>query len=307
MKTINAAGLAHLAQRVTSLAVCWRVQRNDGVLILGTEHPLDITIAPGDSPDLFGGTYKAGAGISGSDLKSADDLAVDNSEVTGSYNRDLTIVDLRAEDIEAGLFDLAAVTVFVCNWKAPDDFQIILGAGTLGDIIRTAEGQYRTERRGLAQALTKNFVRTFGIDCDAIFGDARCMFDLATVTFAGVVTAVTNRREFTATIDPSFDETQGRRGYVLFTYGANEGFREDVKQTAAGVVTLYLPMPREIEVGDTFNITQGCDFKFATCKDVYDNLYGPGGLIGGFRGHGFYVPGQHEILKIGGQESSGNG
>lgn len=299
MKTINAAGLAHLAQRVTSLALCWRVQRRDGELILGTEHMFDITIAPQDSPDLFSGTYRRQAGISGSDLKYSDDLAVDNSEVTGSYNRDLTIVDLRAEDIEAGLFDLAAVTIFVCNWKAPDDFQIILAAGTLGDIVRTAEGQYRTERRGLTQALVKNFIRTFGIDCDAIFGDDRCGFDLATVTFSGIVTAVTSRRLFTATIGSGFDETQGRRGKVTFTYGANEGFTMDVKSTAAGVVTLYLPMPRDIEVGDTFDIVQGCDFKFDTCKNVYDNLLN-------FRGHGFYVPGQHEILKIGGQESVSN-
>ena len=296
MKTINAAGLAHLAQRVGSLAICWRVVRNDGVLILGTEHDRDLTIALGDSPDLFDGTYKANAGITGSDLKATDNLSVDNSEVNGSYNRDLTIVDLRAADIEAGLFDLAAVTIFVCNWKDPDAFQIILGAGTLGDITRTAEGAYRTERRGLAQALTKNFIRSVGIDCDAIFGDDRCGFDLATVTFSGIVTAVTSRRIFDATIGSGFDETQGRRGTVTWTYGANEGFAMDVKETVGGVVTLFLGMPLDIQIGDTFNITQGCDFKFATCKDEYDNLLN-------FRGHGFYVPGQHEILKIGGQEN----
>lgn len=306
MKTINAAGLAHIAKRVTSLAVCWRVERADGVLILGTEHDRDIPITLGESPDLFDGVYKRDAGVTGSDIKSTDNLAPDNSEVSGSYNRRLDIVDLRAEDIEAGLFDLAAVTVFVCNWKAPNDFQIILGAGTLGDIIRTAEGRYTTERRGVAQALVKNFVRTLGVDCDAIFGDDRCRFDLATVTFSGTVTAVTNRRQFDATIDVGFDETQGRLGTVTFTYGENEGFSMDVKETAAGVVTLFLPMSRDIEVGDTFTITQGCDFKFDTCKNVYDNLYGPGGLIGGFRGHAFYVPGQREILKIGGQENVGD-
>ena len=307
MKTINAAGLAHLARRVTSLAVCWRVQRQDGVLILGTEHDRDITIALGESPDLFDGTYRKSAGITGSDLKAADDLSVDNSEVKGSYNRNLSIVDLRAEDIEAGLFDNAAVTVFVCNWKAPDDFQIILGAGSLGDILRTAEGEYRTERRGVAQALIKNFVRTFGVDCDAIFGDDRCRFDLSTVTFAGTVTGVTDRRVFTATIAGGFDETQGRLGVVTFTYGENDGFAMDVKETSAGTVELFLPMPRDIAIGDTFNISQGCDFKYETCRDVYDNLYGPGGAIGGFRGHGFFVPGQHEILKIGGQENVGDG
>lgn len=303
MKTINAAGLAHLAKRVTSLAICWRVVRRDGVLILGTEHDSDITISLGESPDLFDGTYRAKAGITGSDIKTGSDLSADNSEVTGSYNRDLSVVDLRAEDIEAGLFDLAAVTIFVCNWKAPEDFQIIVGAGTLGDIIRTAEGQYRSERRGLTQSLTKNFIRSFGVDCDAIFGDERCGFDLATVTFSGIVTGVTSRRVFTATIDSGFDETQGRRGTVTWTYGANETFAEDVKETAGGVVTLYMPMPLDVEIGDTFNITQGCDFKFSTCKDIYNNIVNP--VAGGFRGHGFYVPGQHDILKIGGQENVG--
>jgi uncharacterized phage protein (TIGR02218 family) len=198
MRTLTAELQAHLAGDVTTLAVCWRVERRDGVLILGTEHDADLTIAAGD----YAGTYVASAGITGSDVRSTSDMSVDNMEVQGAVNNgDLALVDLSAADIEAGLFDDAEVTLFLVNWQAPDDGQIVLRTGNVGEISRTAEGEYRTEVRGLAQRLTQNIIRTYGSSCDAELGDARCKVDLAAITVTGEVTAVTSARRFVAELD----------------------------------------------------------------------------------------------------------
>jgi uncharacterized phage protein (TIGR02218 family) len=162
VRTLPPELTSHLAGSVTTLAVCWRVERSDGVLILGTEHDADITIAEGDSPgdspgNPYAGTYYARAGITGSNVRSTSDMSVDNMEVQGAINNgDLAIVDLSAADIEAGLFDDAAVTLFLVNWEAPDDGQIVLRTGNIGEISRTAEGNYKTELRGLAQRLSTN-------------------------------------------------------------------------------------------------------------------------------------------------------
>jgi uncharacterized phage protein (TIGR02218 family) len=301
MRTIPAALAAHLQEGVTTLAVCWRIERSDGALILGTEHDQDVTIDGGSPTVPLAGTYVAAAGITGSNVRSTSDMSVDNLEVTGAINQgDLQLVDLTAADIEAGLFDDASVVLFLVNWQAPDDGQIILRTGNIGAISRTAEGQYRTELRGLAQRLTQNIVRTYGSSCDAELGDSRCTFDLASLTSAGTVTAVTSNRQFAASLSvgsPAPEAGDYNGGLLLWTVGANAGFSMEVKQEAVGSpgeVLLYLPMPYDIEAGDEFTLQPGCDKSAAMCKGRFDNLVN-------FRGHGAWVPGLGEMSVFGGQ------
>lgn len=298
MRTLPSAIAEHLAEETTSLAVCWRVRRADNVLILGTEHDVDIVIEP---PSDYAGTYVAKAGITGSSVRSTSDMSVDNMEVTGAINQgDLNLVDLSAADIEAGLFDDAAVTLFLVNWQAPDDGQIVLRTGNIGEISRTAEGEYKTELRGLAQRLTQNIVRTYGSSCDAELGDARCTVDIDALTITGTVTTVTSNRQFAASLamgSPAEDPGYFNGGVVTFTSGDNDTFSMEVKQDTFGSpaeILLYLAMPRDIAVGDTFTIRPGCDKSAAMCKGRFANLVN-------FRGHGAWVPGMGEIAAFGGQ------
>lgn len=270
MRSLPAELVSHLGGDVTTIAVCWRVTRPDGVLILGTEHDADI-IVEADSPSHpYTGTYSASAGITGSDVRSTSDMSVDNLEVTGAVNQgDIQILDLSASDIEAGLFDNAEIVLFLCNWRAPNDGQIVLRTGHIGEISRTSEGQYRTELRGLAQKLSQNIIRTYGASCDAELGDSRCGIDLTTYTLTGTVTAVTSNRRFMAEINE-----------------ASPVITMDVE--------LFLPMPNDIEIGDEFSIRPGCDKSNVTCRETFAN-------IANFRGHGYLVPGIGEMMVFGGQ------
>jgi uncharacterized phage protein (TIGR02218 family) len=221
-------------------------------------------------------------------------------EVTGAINQgDLNLVDLSAADIEAGLLDDASVVLFLVNWQAPDDGQIILRTGNIGEIRRTAEGQYRTELRGLAQFLSQTIVRTYGTGCDADLGDARCGINIDSFMQNGTVTSVTSRRQFSASIggSPAAEIGHFDGGRVTWSSGQNTGFSMEVKSDATGSpaeILLYLPMPLDIEVGDTFELRPGCDKSKATCIAKFANLVN-------FRGHGVFVPGQTEVLKVGGQ------
>ena len=296
--TGNANLTAHVEGRSTMLAVCWRVVRRDAVLILGTEHDKDITIATGDRA----GTYLAKAGISGSSIRSTSDLDVDNLEVEGALRTDnLTIIDLSAADIEAGLLDVADIQTFMVNWEAPDDGQIILRTGTLGNTVRTAEGQYKVELRGLFQKLTQIPNRTYGVSCDAELGDARCTVDLPALTLTGTVTTVTSRRRFDATLGFTSADVAGDYigGLVTFTSGENLGYSREVKNDSVGgplgnLETLEL-FPLTVTVGDTVTLSPGCDKSRDTCRDQFNNIVN-------FRGHAFFVPGMTEILKVGGQD-----
>lgn len=271
MRQIPAALAAHLQSEVTTLAVCWRVERRDGVLILGTEHDQDLTISEGGSPpNPYAGTYVAQAGITGSNVKSTSDISVDNMEVEGAINQgDLQLVDLTAADIEAGLFDDASVALFLVNWQAPDDGQIVLRTGNIGEIRRTAEGQYRTELRGLAQRLSQTIGRTYGSSCDAELGDSRCRVDIDALTTTGEVIEVTSNRRFVASIE----------------YGSPAAVMD---------LELYLAMPRDIAIGDSFTIRPGCDKSLIMCRERFANLVN-------FRGHGFWTPGIGNLSQFGGQ------
>ncbi|MBP0714808.1 DUF2163 domain-containing protein [Burkholderia sola] len=78
-------------------------------------------------------------------------------------------------------------------------------------------------------------------------------------------------------------------GNVTWTSGANIGLSGPVKTSAVGSVTLGMPMPNPIQVGDTYTIVAGCDKQFGTCRDRYNNVVH-------FRGEP-YVPGPDTILR----------
>ena len=292
---------------VTSLQVCWRLTRRDGIEILGSEHDLDITISTGD----YVGVYLAHAGITGSDVRSTSDLSVDNLEITGalvpstvtgdtsdtSDTSTLTLLDVSAADIEAGLLDNAEVVTFQVNSTDPDLYQLVMRSGWIGNITRTAEGKYTTELRGLTQALSQGICRTYGVTCDAELGDSRCRVNMAgntvnghPITSTNTVTGVTSRRQFQ--IQDSIGTTQAVGGTVTWDTGANVGYSMEIKEYLSLQMTLYLPMPLDIEVGDTFTFRRGCDKTRSTCIDVYNNILN-------FRGHGTFVPGDMEVLKVG--------
>ena len=295
MRDVPVLLAAHSAVDVTALTLCWLVTRKDGVLIVGTEEARDVLIETGP----LAGRYLAGAGITGSSIRSSSDLAVDNLEVTGALPEpgDLMLVDLRGRDIEAGLLDDAEVVLFLVNHDSPSDGQLIIRFGNLGDISRTTDGNYKAELRGLSQRLRQTIIRTYGVTCDAELGDARCTFDLASVTANGIVTAVVDRSFFESGltgISSTTDVFVG--GLVTWLTGDNVGLQMEVKQdrwdAVLGNIQVYEPMPYDIQVGDTFTLSPGCDKLLATCRDTFDNLLN-------FRGHGVLVPGRNKVALFG--------
>jgi hypothetical protein len=78
-------------------------------------------------------------------------------------------------------------------------------------------------------------------------------------------------------------------GRVTFTSGANSGYTLEVKSFSPGVVTLTLPPPFPIAVGDTYSIVAGCDRLFGTCKSRFNNVVH-------FRGEP-YIPGPDTLLR----------
>lgn len=80
-------------------------------------------------------------------------------------------------------------------------------------------------------------------------------------------------------------------GVLTFTSGANNGRSMEVRQYTEGMITLSLPMPYPIEVGDTYTMTPGCDKFLTTCRDKFSNVVN-------FRGEP-YLPGRDKVVQVG--------
>jgi uncharacterized phage protein (TIGR02218 family) len=293
MKTFDPAYEAHLQQPLTTLARCWRVDRRDGVVIRGTELSRDVIVTTGD----LAGTYKANTGIRGSDLRATSDMSVTNMDVQGAFQTDPTIHDISPSAIEARLFDNAPIELFLCNWQDPDQEQDVKIRGYFGEIRYVAEGQYQTEVRGISQRLQQTLGRTDSVDCDVkLFGDSRCGVNVATLELTGVVTSVTSRRRFDATITsipPGAPLYYFNTGIVRFTNGANEGLTKQVKRGAIdsvqGRLDFWESFPEDVVPGDEFVIRPGCMRRWEDCA-FYNNTLR-------FRGDGRHCPGIPKIAR----------
>lgn len=283
MKSVPAALQTHYSGNATTLALLWKITRRDGRVYGFTDH--DQPIPHGDL------RYQPTSAFDASAVSTRAELNVDNLEVVGLLDAE----GITTEDIEAGLWDGAAVRIVEVNWADLTMGENVIRVGELGN-IQHRHGQYVAELRGLMQALQNNIGRVVSPSCDAKLGDARCGVDLdgsPGYRVTGTVTSVTNRRSFTASgLAQAADYFKS--GDVTFTSGLNDGIRMEVKaHTTGGVIGLQLPMPFDIQVGDTFTIVPGCDNTKATCKTKFNNVVN-------FRGFSF-VPGPDKTLLVGGQ------
>jgi hypothetical protein len=300
---------ADLQANCTTMAACWMIEMSNGRVIRGTDHDLDIVLgdqtgSPIDSPaDKYAGTYFAIANVTAGDIVSSSDMTVDNLDVTGAFPQApyTEITDITVAEIEAGLLDMAPVTVLLCNWAAPSHGFIVMKTGFLGAITRNSDGKYTTEVRGLSQLLSQTIIRTYSATCNVVkFGDNRCRLNVPALAITGSVAADSPFTESPPT--PNFNNKQfpvslGVQdspvpfplvgGVLTFLTGANAGFSREVKidpNGNSGIVQFWDPFPETVQTGDTFSLTPGCDRTLPTCRDVYQNLVH-------WRGPGIFIPG----------------
>lgn len=263
MREIDPGLAAHIAVGVTTLCRCWRIARTDGVVFGVTDH---------DRPLTFGGiAYDPESGVDASEDVAATGFAVGGMEVAGALSSDR----LARDDLAAGVFDNAEIRVYLVNWSAVSERQL-LRVGHLGEVTRE-DGAFRAEIRGLSDQLDAKKGRAFRRTCDADLGDARCGVDLDASSFGGdgTVVAASDRRVFLASGLNGFDEGWFERGRFEWDSGANAGRAAEVrshrKQSGAVEIELWQPAYHAIEPDDTFTVRAGCDKLFDTCRAKFDN------------------------------------
>lgn len=289
MRQIPPALQIKLDSGATTLCRCWILTRNDGVVQGFTEHDEDIVI--GDV------TCHAGTGLSGSEVTQKLGLAADSSEISGALADD----SLNEADLASGRYDSAVVALWLVDWSEPN-LRVLMAKGSLGEVKRDGPA-FTAEVRGFSDRLSQDSGRLYTTTCSADLGDARCKIDLADNRFHGngTVVAVTATSAFSASGLQDFDDGWFTAGKLTFTSGGNAGLSVEVKtHRSAGVVTidLWQAMPEPIAPGDRFTVTAGCDKRFQTCHDRFNNVVN-------FRGFP-HIPGNDFVISYPVQGQPGN-
>lgn len=261
MRTIPEALQAHLDGEATTLCHCWKVTRRDGVAMGFTDHDRDLA--------FDGLAFLAASGFSASESEDGNGLSAEGGDLSGGFSAEA----IRAEDLSAGRYDGAKVEVYTVNWQDPAE-RLLLRTAELGEVRREG-GQFRAELRRLTHRLDQVRGRIYGRQCDAVLGDGRCRVNLAAFRATATVTAVRDDMHLSVSGLSGFAERFFRYGVIAFSSGAAAGLSADIEDhrraDGADELALWLPMATGIAVGDTLEVTAGCDKRFSTCRSKFAN------------------------------------
>lgn len=283
-KTITPTLKAHYAQGSTTIARCWKATRTDGYVLAVTTCTRDL---------LFEGVlYLAKDGFNPKAISQEATAAVVNTDVDGALSDEITELDF-----EAGLWDGCTVEVFEVNYRDLSMGRLSLGTMTMGNIGVTRSA-FQAELRGLTQGLQKRIGRLVTKGCPWKFGDPdTCRFPIATVTFSGTLTSVTDLRTFRDSARAEAADYFGA-GVITFTSGDNEGQSIEVYSYAAdGTFVTHLPFLNNPAIGDTYEASAGCRKRYTEdCRTKFANTNNFGGFD--------QLPGPDKVLGLGGTEGS---
>jgi len=257
---------------LTTVTLCWRIERRDGVTIGLTAHDRDLLID--------GVLYRAAPGMTPSAVERSATLEADSMDVHGMLSGDA----ISEADLLAGRWDFARVALFATDWTAPGE-TVALGEGTIG-AIETRDGAITAELRGLTAAFDAPVAEATSPDCRAELGDARCRVAMAGRRRFARVTAVADAVVTLDAAEPTANAYGN--GRLRWFGGANSGLEDAIAASEANRVTLRRP-PRFDGVGALVQLIEGCDGRFETCTGRFANA-------ANFRGEPF-LPGTDLLTR----------
>jgi uncharacterized phage protein (TIGR02218 family) len=254
--------------RLTTIVLCWRVERRDGVTVALTAHDRDLTVA--------GVTYRAAPGMTPSAVVRSEGLDADTMEARGA----LEARAITARDLGAGRWDGARVVVSAVDWRAPDAAPVPLGEGAIGE-VEMRGGAFSAELRGVAALLERPVTEATSPGCRATLGDRRCRVPMAGRRRVARVMSVEDARVVLDAGEPVANAYGD--GLLRWLGGENSGLESAVRASDGAAVTLRSPPVYAVAAGTLVEVTQGCDRRLATCAERFGN-------VANFRGEP-YLPG----------------
>lgn len=240
---------------LTTIALCWRLERRDGVAMGFTTHDRDLVVD--------GLVHRAAPGMLPSSITLSDGFDPDSVDVKGALSSDA----IRAGDLGAGRWDGAAVSIFMVDWTDPDGARLAVARGELGEVTMQGNG-FEAELRGPTAALDRPVVEQTSPECRAMLGDRRCRIDMAPRTRLTRVTAADGE---SVTVAEAAEGNVYAYGRLRWIGGANSGLESAILRSQGTELTLRDLPPFAPAIGDLVEIREGCDKSLATCSGRFAN------------------------------------
>lgn len=239
---------------LTSITLCWRLERSDGAGIALTSHDCPLLV-----DDI---AHEPSPGIVPAAITQSLGLDAHSAEVAGA----LSTQALESADLALGRWDGARARLTAVDWRDTTSAGIELLGGELGSISIDGDS-FAADLRGTAQKLDAPVCPSTSPECRAHFGDKQCGVDLAGRTIlARVVSATDGELTLDCPVDGKF--LLGRLRYMS---GANCGI-STVIVSITGAVASVRDLPRAaVESGCRVELREGCDKRFATCVERFAN------------------------------------
>lgn len=251
---------AALADPVTSIAICWKLTRGDGLVLGFTSHDRDLFLA--------GVRYASRPGMTPSAISHTAELAADNMEASGPLSAD----GLTAFDLEAGRWAGARVEMFACDWREPQNGRLRLMGGSLGAVTRTGlrlADSFRAEL--LSELVRLEEVQPVRLSplCRAELGDGLCGVNLRTRRVELATSGWLGSRVQLASslvVPNRYDS-----GRVRWISGLLAGIDRRIASATENELILEEPLPeRNGDAGRIF-VWEGCDKRISTCASRFSN------------------------------------
>ncbi len=219
----------YLAEASLTLTTCWKLTSKNNVIVGATSHTRDLTLS-----GHAGVTFKSSQGIVPSAADTELGLGSAGLEVDSVFSVDV----LTEETVASGDWDGAYFEVFIVNYEAPAMGELVMFAGTIGE-VKTYGERFRAEGRPLTSKATQQIGSIYTEKCTVRqLGDSRCKTpvtlwataaDGGVVTSTGVVTTGGSNLQFW---DTSRGEVTGYYTYgtVTFTSGILNGRSSEIIQ-----------------------------------------------------------------------------
>lgn len=244
-----------LAAPLVAAAWCWRLERRDGMVLGLTSHDRDLV--------LGGLLYRAAPGMRPSSIEQNDRIEAQSIDLTGA----ISSAAIRAEDIAAGRWDGARLTLLIANWEVSGGDVLVVATGELGNIVQRG-GAFSAELAGPLAGLDRPRVPVTTPTCRAALGDRQCRVALAPLTQTVLVTAVDGRN---IAVDTALAEGAFALGRLRWLDGALAGMetaimaQEGMELLLADVPVTAPPLPARVR------LRAGCDKRLETCAGRFDN------------------------------------
>lgn len=242
---------------LTSAAYGWRLERRDGVTLGFTSHDHDVEI------DRL--LHKAVPGMMPSSITESLGLHVDGLDVRGALTADA----VREDDLQAGRWDGARLSIYLFDWNNPSLGKRLLASGELGGITHSVS-RFEAEFKGPASKLDRAVAPYCSPACRADFCGSAC--GLNAMRFRHELPIAAINYDIVSFASPLPAEPNAFAfGELRWLDGANCGFQSEIISNDVHSIRLTAPPTFAATAGNRVHLLEGCDKTIATCASRFGN------------------------------------